>query len=118
MPRRLVALMMFGAVLGSQGCGIAVVERETTTDPGELDPAEGDGAEALRCMEMPVGAGQTRGSSCVVRPGEPDCPPVYEATLFLSPSDECTYIVAVDCGPYRMGAACCYGVVEEPAPCP
>ncbi len=116
--KTLVGAVVLGA-LPCVGCGgIAVAEWDPNAEGAGGNGDSGDPSDALACAKKPVGPGQQRTTICYGDPHSEECPSLYEATLFLAPSADCRYIVAVDCGPYRLGAACCYSVVEEDAVCP
>jgi hypothetical protein len=52
--------------------------------------------------------------------GEVDgkCPNQYQATMYITPSVPCSYVVSVDCGPVAQAGTCCYLVTEQGGACP
>ena len=60
--------------------------------------------------------GQVQVTECIA-PVNGDCPTQYEATKFIIPSESCSYVVSVDCGPVPQGPDCCYLVTEEGGGC-
>ena len=45
------------------------------------------------------------------------CPTQYQATMYIVPSESCSYVVSIDCGPVQQGGDCCYMVTEEGGGC-
>jgi hypothetical protein len=104
------------------GCGgIAVVEHDRPDE--ETSPEDEGGDRGRAGMWAPgcarnVMEGQMQTASCFPRATGFECPAVYDATLYLSPTRDCAYIVSVDCGPEDMAAGwCCYVITEEDASC-
>ncbi len=90
------------------------------TDVSTADGPGGTGSNTTGsgCALTSSGAsgGQIQVTECIAPVGG-SCPNQYEATKFIVPSQPCSYVVSVDCGPISQSGSCCYLVTEEGGGC-
>ena len=81
-----------------------------------VGPSTSSTGPACALTSSGTGAGQIQTTECI-SPVNGACPTQYQATKFIVPSQSCSYVVSVDCGPVPQGPDCCYLVTEEGGGC-
>jgi hypothetical protein len=99
---------------GSGGNGGAGGSADVSVANGTGSNTTGAGGCAL--TSSGASGGQIQLTECIP-PVSGSCPSQYEATKFIVPSQSCSYVVSVDCGPAPLGGMCCYLVTEEGGGC-
>ena len=104
---------------GNGGNGGAGGSSDVTVTSGVF-PAGGTGSvstgSSCALTNSAASGGQLQTTECIP-PLNGACPTQYEATMFIAPSQPCSYVVSVDCGPVPQGSECCYLVTEEGGGC-
>ena len=102
---------------GSGGQGGAGGSANTVTSGiTPVGPSTSGTGPACALTSSGTGAGQIQTTECI-SPVNGACPTQYQATKFIVPSQSCSYVVSVDCGPVPQGPDCCYLVTEEGGGC-
>lgn len=104
-----------GQGLGGAG-GSGGSEVTVTSGITPVGPSSGATGSGCTLTSSGTGSGQIQTTECI-KPINGACPTQYEATKFIAPSQSCSYVVSVDCGPVPQGSACCYLVTEEGGGC-
>ncbi|MFS8066943.1 MAG: hypothetical protein ACMG6S_11280 [Byssovorax sp.] len=103
---------------GEGGSGGAGGNPDVTVTSGVYPVGPGSSGSGSGCSltSSAASGGQIQVTECIA-PVNGACPTQYQATKFIIPSESCSYVVSVDCGPVPQGADCCYLVTEEGGGC-
>ena len=101
---------------GGSGTGGAGGEEDVTVTSGPGSTGSNTTGSGCALTSSGASGGQVQLTECIAPVGG-SCPNQYEATKFIVPSQSCSYVVSVDCGPVPQGASCCYLVTEEGGGC-
>jgi hypothetical protein len=103
---------------GDDGAGGAGGNPAVTVTSGIFPVGTGSVSTGSSCTLTSSGAsgGQIQVTECIP-PINGACPTQYQATMFIVPSQSCSYVVSIDCGPVPQGSDCCYLVTEEGGGC-
>jgi hypothetical protein len=122
----LAAPALYGAACGGKvvvdgsnsGTGGEGGNSNVTTTSGINPVGTGSDSTGSGCSltSSAASGGQVQVTECIA-PMNGVCPTQYQATMFIVPSQSCSYVVSVDCGPVPQGASCCYLVTEEGGGC-
>jgi hypothetical protein len=101
---------------GRGGAGGGSAQDTVTSGINPVGPSSSSTGASCVLTSSGTGAGQIQTTECI-SPVNGACPTQYQATKFIVPSQPCSYVVSVDCGPVPQGPDCCYLVTEEGGGC-